>query len=366
MGRYKPTLVFQPQAFRKDARAKQAKAIINKSIPALLVSDARARRGIESAELISDPPPNEGGAGSQSPSETTQFNISIHTVDTITAALRLQMNSPKATVGVLNMASPLRPGGGVLNGATSQEEFLCVRTTLYPSLHESFYRLPELGGVWTPDVLIFRDGTSEGNNLVKGERKYIGVVSSAMLRFPEVEEHGSCYSNSSEGEMAEKKMRAVMRIFQAKNIDSVVLGAWGCGAYGNPVKEIAKAWKKVLQNDWGKNPKDRRNLDRETWGGIRQVVFAINDINIAKEFAQYFGQELVMENVTDEGFDERGSDQNAQAIDELKSRIEGLEAQIPNIRADLLRHRLHDVLVGLKLQLAGRMALCESSNLIKS
>ncbi|KAI1925742.1 hypothetical protein LOZ65_002784 [Ophidiomyces ophidiicola] len=102
MGRYKPTLVFQPQAFRKDARAKQAKAIINKSIPPLLVSDARARRGIESAELISDPPPNEGGAGSQSPSETTQFNISIHTVDTITAALRLQMNSPKATVGVLN------------------------------------------------------------------------------------------------------------------------------------------------------------------------------------------------------------------------------------------------------------------------
>jgi len=38
------------------------------------------------------------------------------------------------------MASPLRPGGGVLTGATSQEEFLCARTTLYPSLREKFYR----------------------------------------------------------------------------------------------------------------------------------------------------------------------------------------------------------------------------------
>ncbi|KMU91262.1 hypothetical protein CIHG_09075 [Coccidioides immitis H538.4] len=344
MGRLKPSVVLPPQSFRKDARAKQAKAIINRSIPALLASDSRARKGVESTELIVDPPPNEhplnrrGSKAAPDPEhapERSNPRISIHAVDTITAALRLHAGAPSSTangVGILNMASPLRPGGGVLNGATSQEEFLCVRTTLYPSLQESFYRLPEVGGVWTPDVLIFRDGTSEGNNLAK------------------VEEGERSYTHPEEREVVEKKMRAVMRIFQAKRVDRVVLGAWGCGAYGNPVEEIASAWRKVLLNGSGRDTKEK-----ETWDGIEQVVFAVNDINIGRKFAKHFGEELVVEKVVDEEVDHRTIDQNEQAIKELKSRIEGLGAQIPEARTELLRHRLQEILKGLKLQLAGRM-----------
>ncbi|EEP77324.1 predicted protein [Uncinocarpus reesii 1704] len=368
MGRLKPSVVLQPQAFRKDLRAKQAKAVINKSIPALLASDARARKGVAGAELIADPPPNERpleeGQCMDRQQESPPFEVSIHAEDTITAALRLYAGTPSSgtgRVGILNMASPLRPGGGVLNGATSQEEFLCVRTTLYPSLQESFYRLPEIGGVWTPDVLIFRDGGPEGNNLAKGDRVYVGVVSAAMLRFPELEEGGRAYSNSGETEMVEKKMRAVMRVFQARNLESVVLGAWGCGAYGNPVEEIAKAWRKVLRPD--KDAKEKRITERpkESWSGIRRVVFAINDINTAREFAKHFGEELIVENVAPEDVDQRTLDQNDRAIEELKSRIAGLEAQIPEARTELLKHRLQEILTGLKLQVAGRMAASEHS-----
>ena len=87
------------------------------------------------------------------------------------------------------MASPLRPGGGVLTGATSQEEFLCARTTLLPSLRESFYRLPEIGAVFTHDVLVFRGSGSladAGQELGPGERFWVDVVSAGMLRFPEL------------------------------------------------------------------------------------------------------------------------------------------------------------------------------------
>nr|KMM69360.1 hypothetical protein CPAG_05677 [Coccidioides posadasii RMSCC 3488] len=325
MGRLKPSVVLPPQSFRKDARAKQAKAIINRSIPALLASDSRARKGVESTELIVDPPPNEHP---------------------------LNRRGSKAAPDPEHAPERSNPriSGGVLNGAKSQEEFLCVRTTLYPSLQESFYRLPEVGGVWTPDVLIFRDGTSEGNNLAKGKRKYVGVVSAAMLRFPEIEEGERSYTHPEEREVVEKKMRAVMRTFQAKRVDRVVLGAWGCGAYGNPVEEIARAWRKVLLNGSGRDTKEK-----ETWDGIEQVVFAVNDINIGRKFAKHFGEELVVEKVVDEEVDHRTIDQNEQAIKELKSRIEGLEAQIPEARTELLRHRLQEILKGLKLQLAGRM-----------
>ena len=79
----------------------------------------------------------------------------------------------------------------ILTGATSQEEFLCARTTLLPSLKESFYRLPEVGGIFTPDVLVFRTAKAlddRQGELSRAERYYINVISSAMLRFPDLDE----------------------------------------------------------------------------------------------------------------------------------------------------------------------------------
>lgn len=191
MGRTRPSVVQPPQGHRKDARAKQAKATINKTIPALLKSDSRARKGVEDAELIADPPQNTLPVheGKKVDQETNEIEISIAAVDTITCALRLSDRHDGTTksrkegkIGILNMASPLRPGGGFLNGAASQEEFLCMRTTLYPSLQDSFYRLPDVGGVWTHDVLVFRDGSPEANELTKRQRRHVGVVSAGTLR----------------------------------------------------------------------------------------------------------------------------------------------------------------------------------------
>ena len=56
MGRTEPSVTIQPQAYRKAARAKAAKSTVSKTIPALLSSDRRARRGVDAAELIFDPP----------------------------------------------------------------------------------------------------------------------------------------------------------------------------------------------------------------------------------------------------------------------------------------------------------------------
>ncbi|KAG6204943.1 hypothetical protein E4U50_004998 [Claviceps purpurea] len=41
---------------KRDARAKTAKTFINKTVPAVLKSSARARRGVESVQLVIDPP----------------------------------------------------------------------------------------------------------------------------------------------------------------------------------------------------------------------------------------------------------------------------------------------------------------------
>ncbi|RKU48591.1 hypothetical protein DL546_008436 [Coniochaeta pulveracea] len=277
--------------------------VIIREVPALLKSNARARRGVEAAELIIDPPPPSSpskNASSPSPS------ISLWQTDVLSAAHRLTSPKPETPhhhpkVAILNMASPLRPGGGILQGSTGQEEWICARTTLYASLREEFYRLPEVGAIYTPDVLVFRKWDEAATELPKKEWFYVDVVSAGMLRFPDLDqeegegEGEGRYAEEKDREMVVKKMRAVMRILRQKGVEKVVLGAWGVGAYGNPVGEVATAWKRVLVGKKGKG--------REAWEGL-EIVFAMKDGRTAERFAEEFGEGLVVEEFEGEGEEE--------------------------------------------------------------
>ncbi|KAG6283039.1 hypothetical protein E4U48_002068 [Claviceps purpurea] len=328
---------------KRDARAKTAKTFINKTVPAVLKSSARARRGVESVQLVIDPPrfieepskkqtygtrkalhseqgPLPDHAEQQGSLEEkvethapltskalSPMSISIHGCDTLEAASRIYFSSTSRSpprVAVLNMASPLRPGGGVLTGATSQEESLCGRTTLYASLREEFYRLPDVGGLYTPDVLVLKrwddaDGPVGGLLLAKSERFFIDVATCAMLRMPDVE--GGKYADPRDEELVVRKMRAVMRMVRGRGVMKLILGAWGCGAYGNPVGEIARAWARVLCVRGGRNGGCRG--EGEGWDGL-EVVFAIKDCRMAVAFAREFGGGLTVHGIADDDEDE--------------------------------------------------------------
>lgn len=445
MGRTEKSQGLAPPSVRKDIRAKQARNIVNKVVPAVLASNSRARRGADGSELIADPKPvlpdgksdsdkhvqggedvvystrkgqgrrkvktsggvddevvvREGhGVGGRGKGKGKKRNdsleeevpkiildltppaspkkdlaIRIMTTDTLTAAHMLTFpsrydnsttttkpNNKAQNVCILNMASPLRPGGGVLSGATSQEEFLCARTTLLPSLKENFYRLPELGGIWTSDVLAFRSALPLGDSsgeLGAGERYWLDVISAGMLRFPELEgeEEEEKRLGKKDREIVEAKMRAVLRIAVRKGVKTLVLGAWGCGAYGNPVADVAKAWRKVLDGvspSSGKKGKSAAR-EKETWEGIEQVVFAITNRKMAHDFATAFGGSIQVEtgpgNATNQ--DDDDDDQDAVAI-ELRTKIQEMESQLNKVWNPDLKARMAVILDGLKAQLRAR------------
>ncbi|KAH9995340.1 hypothetical protein F4779DRAFT_631676 [Xylariaceae sp. FL0662B] len=398
MGRTAPSVGRPPASFRRDARAKRAKATVNKVIPALLSAHPRARHGIQSAELIVDPPPaadpvqsatetdigSQGRNGGRSrPGENATASIprrgprlSLRIADTLTAARALQLlslplpaddpgataphrrdpSNRRARVGVLNMASPLSPGGGVLNGATGAEARLCARSTLLPSLREAFYRLPEVGGVWTPDVL--------------RARWYVDVFSAAMPRLPDTRPDARtggrpAYAREADRGLVRAKMRAALRVFAARGVRRVVLGAWGCGAYGNPVGEVARAWRggKRGRGKGGtggrKDGKDSRQRE-ESWAGFfSHVVFAIPDAGMAEAFREAFGAELLEYDDDDDDDDTLyqidGEDEDEDVEDarirELREKIQQLELQAGQARTTQLRAGLNAVLVGLRNQL---------------
>ena len=296
-------------ALSKSGRTKLARETINQNIPKLLSSDARARLGMRSSELIINPPAIAPRQSQDPPCPAIRIRVS--NTDTLTAAALLQCSkddpplskrvSPRTCI--LNMASALRPGGGVLNGAASQEEFLCLRTTLYPSLRENYYRLPELGVVYTPDVLVFRDANC--TNISKSERYFVDVASAAMIRAPDTTEDGK-YANPRDEEIVIQKMRALMRVLVAKGASVVVLGAWGCGAFSNPVDEVARLWKKIICGASG----SKKAREVEFWTGVEQIVFAITDKKMVQSFEKCFdglltkGEELIAGPSEDRGIND--------------------------------------------------------------
>lgn len=316
MGFDQTAVAMPPNQTRRAERALRANDTITKAIPEMLRASPRARHGIHKSELLVDPPASRPALGQLSTAALgTHIKVRVQCTDTLGAAAKASerpfaakrtaptsKTQSRPNVAVLNMASPLRPGGGFLDGANSQEEFLCARTTLYPSLWDSFYRLTEVGAVYTPDVLVFRDSTPEANDLAKRDRYFVDVLSAGMFRFPDSrgrseDRESSCTCGVSycdtDRDLVTRKMKAVLRIAESKGAERLVLGAWGCGAYGNPVKEVAKIWRKVIAG----GPRQRRP-NAERWDGIKEIVFAIPDRSMVREFERAFADVLCTDPVT--------------------------------------------------------------------
>jgi len=279
----------EPVKLSKKERAKFAKETINKEIPRVLNSNSLAAQGVKSSELIryspntipsspggSHPPPSQARSGTSSPArplpESQHPRVRVIQADTYDAAHAFVKSSDSPVrVGVLNMASALRPGGGVLNGAVAQEESICMRSTLYPSLKDHFYRIPENAAIYSPDVIVFRDSLQQ--DLPKGEWFFVNVISCAAIRDPEVvvtTKYGvdkEFYELKQDYEIMLMKARLIMQIAKQKQISHLVLGALGCGVFRNPPEEVARIFKKVILGD----------RKRPGVVGIEEIAFAIFD-----------------------------------------------------------------------------------------
>lgn len=214
------------------------------------------------------------------------FNAAIMLKDLITSSVpaatcsTIGSNNQASTLAspaVLNLASDTSPGGGFERGAMAQEEALCYRSSLFLSLHKTHYPWVPLQGLYTRDVVIIRSSLSDGHTLLApavapADLPIVSVLSIAAIRLPKLDdaqtppgEKRKIFRDAEDRELTKKKMRLALRMAASKGHDCLVLGALGCGAFKNPVEEIADAWKQVLE-------------DAEFAGGWwREVWFAVLD-----------------------------------------------------------------------------------------
>ncbi|MDR2142428.1 MAG: TIGR02452 family protein [Deltaproteobacteria bacterium] len=164
---------------------------------------------------------------------------------------------------VLNMASRQTPGGGVYNGAGAQEENLFRRTNMFLSLFQ-FSQLAEIyglqrhssksypldrdhGGAYSPNITVFRGSEANGYFLLQKPFK-IAVVTVPALNHPQLQEvTGELRLVDSLVAPTKEKIRTILRIAASHGHDSLVLSAFGCGAFANPPGHMAELFLETFQ-----------------------------------------------------------------------------------------------------------------------
>jgi len=196
---------------------------------ARLKSADRAVRTLCTPHSSLAPPPS---AVSSAGTKENSMNIMLFDGTSFEAASWLaDSGASRVEPCVLDFASDSEPGGGWKGKQRgTQEEGLCRCSNLGVCLEEHYESMgaaafmPNFAVVYCPDIVVFRDCRSQ--RLV--EKPFWVGVAAAALR-----------STGSDADIR-AKVNGVLRMAGNRGHRQVVLGAWGCGAFGNNPETIAE------------------------------------------------------------------------------------------------------------------------------
>ena len=206
-----------------------------------------------------------------------QCKIGCVKQDSYVAAIEM-MRDRQSTEGkskpvlVLNFANPVNIGGGVYKGAKTQEEDLCRRSSLLRSLetpHSLRYysnnrklhtHMGSDAMIFSPEVEIFRD---EHGGLMD-ETVIVAVLTCAA---PMISYGLEGMSEREYRYMFYNRIVGMIKCAAYFGYEDLVLGAWGCGAFGNDAAVVSDLFCKALMEQ-SQNGAQTKDL-------FRRIVFAV-------------------------------------------------------------------------------------------
>lgn len=254
----------------KESRAKYASSLVGTCIEQFYQETALSVRNTTSFDKGEEDIPNPLKR------EVHNLNINFVKTDTVSALLNVGSATPRfrspgcfdTNTLVLNFASYRHPGGGFLNGHKAQEEALCFTSNLYLVLREfdktwyTYNRKSLNDGLYntrllvTPDILFFAPE--------RGSIFYADVVTCAAPNATAALKHGVSPTTieSTLYERCDAVLYAATR-WAHKSYSNIILGAFGCGVFGNDIKQLAKAFQSLIYGKYA--------------GCFQQITFAVPD-----------------------------------------------------------------------------------------
>jgi len=196
----------------------------------------------------------------------SETRVQVTNETTLGASLRLIESGLRPLA--LNFANGIHPGGGFLNGAKAQEEVLCRSSVLYQTLvddrmYESHRKRPRPDStdwaIYSPDVPVFR----KDDGIELDQPWLLSFITCAAPYAPKIGQPES-------GDLLQRRIHRVLTIAKSFGYSSLVLGAWGCGAFGNDPRRTAVDFRDALENDFR--------------GVFSDVAFAITDWSPERRF----------------------------------------------------------------------------------
>jgi uncharacterized protein (TIGR02452 family) len=173
---------------------------------------------------------------------------------------------------LLNMANATTPGGGYRKGDGAQEENIFRRSDYFRSLdvgldqwlsqrserfhcssncqldplsdHNDMYPMHEFGAIYTSGLTVFRQSEDDGYPFMT--KPIGGVCSLAMAAYRDPKLDGNMLAPKF-AVGTRKKIENIFAIAFHHKHDSIVLSAFGCGAFKNPPGHVAQLFSSVIE-----------------------------------------------------------------------------------------------------------------------
>jgi uncharacterized protein (TIGR02452 family) len=195
---------------------------------------------VENTKIYNGPIDNKGG-------QPTYDNVTMEVVRADTVSALLDHIHRDGRTALLNFASYKHPGGGFMVGSRAQEESLCHESFLYNVLKEfddTYYDrnrqdlnrgLYRDRAIYSPDILFIRGAKA----------KKCDVITCAAPNFSVAERFVSREKNN---DVLRERIRFVLEIAKKENVDTFIVGAWGCGVFQQDPEVVAKYFEGECQN----------------------------------------------------------------------------------------------------------------------
>jgi uncharacterized protein (TIGR02452 family) len=210
-------------------------------------------------------PPNEALSNPSSP-WFNETSVQVTNETTLGVGKRLVAQGKKPLA--LNFANGIHPGGGFLSGALAQEECLCRSSALYITLeNDPMYEchkdrpLPDSTdwAIYSPNVPVFR--TDDGTSLEKTwQLSFITSAAPVATRM----------DKTLAAKLLEQRIFKILAVAHSLCYEQLILGAWGCGAFGNDPLRTAQSFRHTLEEHFS--------------NAFAEIVFAITDWSTERRF----------------------------------------------------------------------------------
>lgn len=225
----------------KAARAQQAKDWTEKNSK---IFASQIKRAVESSQIY------DNNSQFDIPEKVELMPIDLVAMGS-TEAIYEYAKEEKGTIAVLNFASYKNPGGGFLSGSRAQEECLCHESYLYNVLAQfpDYYTwnndhknhcLYENRAIYSKEIGFEHNGTIT----------FCDVITCAAPNISPSRKYGYGISEAENSAALDSRIKFVLSIAADQKVDTLILGAFGCGVFGQDATEVAQIFRKYLSTDF--------------------------------------------------------------------------------------------------------------------